>query len=295
MRKSDFSEFLSLYLSCFTEDDRETAVLIFDNLLSKELLLFEERNGRIASMLSLIECTLFFKGSPKKAYYLYAACTAPEYRGLGLMGSLLKKAEKTAKKNGICGILLKPAEASLFDFYKNFGYKTLFFCNTANLFLPCDSHFSPDKDAAPAREIPISKWIEKRDLLLPGLSNIFVQFNPRYLKSLLKEDRFFCDEYGNTLWAEKQGEKVTVKEILFSPASSHHAEQLLLSSVMSLNPNNAKGISVSTVPSSGNLKILKNPKTKPFGMFLPCLEDGLGRFSATDKDFEKAYLGIAFD
>ncbi len=105
------------------------------------------RDGVLTAQLFLIEGEI----CGRSGYYLFAACTAPEYRGQGCMAELLSKAEAFARQNGKAFIALVPAEKSLFDYYARFGYKTAFYYEkryvnnltalpSAERFVWCESH-----------------------------------------------------------------------------------------------------------------------------------------------------------
>lgn len=88
--------------------------------------LVEVRDGRAVSMLFLLDVTLCCEGEPFRGFYLYAACTLPEYRKRGIMESLLSAAHQFAIKEGADFIALRPANSQLFTYYQKNGYKTFF-------------------------------------------------------------------------------------------------------------------------------------------------------------------------
>ncbi len=59
--------------------------------------------------------------------YIYGACTSDRFRKLGLMSQLLDFSFKEDIKNNKAASILIPANLSLFDFYKKFGYIPAFF------------------------------------------------------------------------------------------------------------------------------------------------------------------------
>lgn len=70
------------------------------------------------SMVFLIHSTL----NGKKAHYLCCAATLKEYRGCGIMSSLIEYALEDARSKGECYSLLFPADDGLYGYYKRFGY-----------------------------------------------------------------------------------------------------------------------------------------------------------------------------
>lgn len=107
-------------------DSREAVEIFLDKRCLTQNTLVADVDGKIASMLFLLEGKIKAKDKILKAYYLYAAATLKEFRGKGIMAQMLCEAEKLAQSRGIDLICLKPAEKSLYGFYKKHGYKTVF-------------------------------------------------------------------------------------------------------------------------------------------------------------------------
>ena len=106
-----------LWLICFP--DVKTAVdMFFENIFDPSRCFIAKHNEAPVAMLFLIPCTL----GAKKAHYLYAACTKPEFRCKGIMGSLIEFALDKARKFGDSFSLLLPATADLYGYYKKLGY-----------------------------------------------------------------------------------------------------------------------------------------------------------------------------
>ena len=57
-----------------------------------------------------------------QGWYLYAAATAPPFRGRGLMGSLIQKAAGAERRAGADFICLYPAQESLYSYYARLGF-----------------------------------------------------------------------------------------------------------------------------------------------------------------------------
>ena len=124
---TDYTEYKKLYLLSFTDDTEEDAELLFKNVLSKANCVCEyDEKGSPIAMLFLMDTNILIENIPHPYYYLYAACTHPDYRGRGIMGRLLDKARQEAIKNNKEGIFLKPANKSLFDFYAKYGFYPYF-------------------------------------------------------------------------------------------------------------------------------------------------------------------------
>lgn len=79
-------------------------------------------NGKIVSVLYLLDCFIELDGYRYDGYYLYAAATKPESRGKGLMSALIRQAQDFAEKEGKAFIALVPGEESLYGYYRRFGF-----------------------------------------------------------------------------------------------------------------------------------------------------------------------------
>ena len=114
-------------------DSREAVEIFLDKRSLPQNTLVAEENGKTASMLFLLDGKIKVADKILKAYYLYAAATLKEFRGKGIMAQMLKEAGKLAQDRGVDLICLKPAEKSLYEFYKNHGYNTVFATKFASL------------------------------------------------------------------------------------------------------------------------------------------------------------------
>ena len=92
-----------------------------------------EENGKIVSMLFLLEGKVYCENILFSAYYLYAAATLKSHRGRGIMGDMLEFSKKFAAEKGVDLICLKPANDKLFEYYEKHGYKTVFSTKTVSL------------------------------------------------------------------------------------------------------------------------------------------------------------------
>lgn len=210
------TELKELYLLSFTEDTKEDADFLFEKVFSKAKLLYEELDGKTVSMLYLMDCTLKTKEKELPFYYLYAACTHPSYRGKGLMGELLKKARAFAKEKGKCGIILKPAKPSLFEFYENYGFSSFFKVAKAEI------SYSKLADIPTAKlyDVSLCEYDKIRKNLLPQLSDVFVSFPTELFCAAASECAVATDKNGSFVVFEKRGDTLLCKECLFDGKST---------------------------------------------------------------------------
>ncbi len=178
---TDYTEYKKLYLLCFTDDTEEDAELLFENVLSKAKMISEKNeNGQPIAMLFLMDANIVDNTKAFDYYYLYAACTHPDYRGKGIMSMLLERAKQAAIQNNKLGIFLKPANAPLFNFYAKSNFLPYFnVCkiNTvANEFLKA---YSPEFLNAEATTI--EEWHSIRKHFLNAINSSYVDFSKEIL------------------------------------------------------------------------------------------------------------------
>ena len=89
-----------------------------------ENLLLELQDDEIVSMAFLLPFTLM----NHCGHYIYAACTNEKYRGQGRMTALLTQAQAEGRKRGDVFSFLLPASDGLFEFYRDRGYTTPYYC-----------------------------------------------------------------------------------------------------------------------------------------------------------------------
>lgn len=130
--KSDKKGIISLWQEAFG-DSAEAVELFLKHKYIPENTVICEENGKVASMLFLLDGKLNIKSEKYNAYYLYAAATLKEFRGRGIMAEMLDFSKKLAAERNFDFICLKPAEDSLYGYYKRFGYKEIFSTKTVKI------------------------------------------------------------------------------------------------------------------------------------------------------------------
>lgn len=178
---SDYAKLKNLYLLCFTDDAEDDAEILFKNVLNKAKCISEyNQSGEPIAMLFLMDSNIIFNGTPFPYYYLYAACTHPEYRGKGIMGKLLAQAKQEAIKNNKDGIFLKPANKSLFDFYAKYEFAPYFkVCKINSSTTHFVKNFIPSLKGA--LKITLEEWYQLRKAFLSNLSDGYVDFSKEIL------------------------------------------------------------------------------------------------------------------
>ena len=128
---SDILQLLMLWQKCF-DDSEEMISLFMRKRFPDSFVLVAEEDGKIVSALYLISSNINNNGVIFPAHYVYSAATLPEYRGRGLMSSLIEFSFEVSRKNKAGYSFLLPSGTSSASFYEKFGYKNAFFKKTAS-------------------------------------------------------------------------------------------------------------------------------------------------------------------
>lgn len=120
--EKDSGSLIKIWHICFDDD-----VSIIQDFLSRGFDSFvAEIEGKAVAALHLINTQMAYNGNTIDGVYLYAAATLPKYRGIGIMGGLIDYANQEAKREGASFCALMPADPSLFNYYRKFGYFDFF-------------------------------------------------------------------------------------------------------------------------------------------------------------------------
>uniref|UniRef100_UPI003FF0CF45 GNAT family N-acetyltransferase n=1 Tax=Candidatus Fimivicinus sp. TaxID=3056640 RepID=UPI003FF0CF45 len=131
-RREDIPLLMELWETSFG-DSRAYISFFFKRRFSPQETFLFEWEGRPVSMLFLLDAQLQHAGKRYAVRYLYAACTAPSFRGQGVMHRLIDFAARSAAEEGADGIALVPASQGLFRYYAGCGFQNAFFCETLQL------------------------------------------------------------------------------------------------------------------------------------------------------------------
>lgn len=179
---------LSLYKKVFHEDGEDFAKTFTDKYFDK-CCRFIEKDGKIVSMLYLLDCKVFDGEATYSAFYLYAAATHPDYRNKGLMSKLISSVLKEDKV-----IITKPANDKLFSFYEKFGFAV------------CSFKDEIKKEFPKEETLNLEQYIELRKKLLINIPHI-----------VLSDAEFALDSlnlFGNGVYVAAVDEDGKVKEYI---------------------------------------------------------------------------------
>lgn len=120
--EGDYEKLKELWKMSF-DDSKESLDFFFENTVSPERVLAAFDGEIPVSVLYMLESEILIDKKEYSAYYIYAVCTHPDYRGNGLMKRLFREAFKVARERGIDYLFLVPEEEYLFEIYKKIGFK----------------------------------------------------------------------------------------------------------------------------------------------------------------------------
>lgn len=155
----DMKHIRHIWSAVFTEDtERERDRFLKTVRLGDECMLACV-DSKPVSMAFFLPAVLCIGGRKYSMRYLYAAATLPQYRGQGIFGDLLNTALLTLKEYGVAACFLNPAEPTLVDYYRRFGFRPAFFCETVS----GNAHIV----SIPLESLSDAEYIALRHALLP--------------------------------------------------------------------------------------------------------------------------------
>ncbi len=131
--ESDYNKLKKLWQTAF-DDSTESLDAFFENTTSCNRVLAVFDKAEPVSALYMLESSIIIDEKEYSAYYIYAVCTHPDYRGKGLMKSLFCELFKVAGDRGLCYLFLVPEEEYLFKIYKKLGFEIGFNYSEKELF-----------------------------------------------------------------------------------------------------------------------------------------------------------------
>jgi len=125
------NELIDLWHSSFEAD--AGVEYFFNYRFQPENCLVYTIDGKVASMLHMLPLQIVTAEGKVPAHYIYAAATLPDFRGQGLMASLLSAAVHVGEWRGDHYSALLPSEPSLYHYYAQHGYQEYFSTRFVNL------------------------------------------------------------------------------------------------------------------------------------------------------------------
>lgn len=215
--ESDVNSIKELWKSCFEDTDEAIDLFLKRNLKHAYLAI----DGEVMSMLFMLPTKI----NGRTACYLYAAATAEQYRGLGLMHGLIQSALASIGAE-LCVTL--PASDELYDYYKKRGFTELT-SNTASL--------------TRGEVITLAKPYEVQELVVGGYCGIrnrvlkdnFLFWNNEHIELALEYNALYGakiirSNYGYAI-AEVNGDTCYVREFICDDKNAPYLLTDLLSEV----------------------------------------------------------------
>lgn len=110
-------------------DSRNWMTNVFPRIYRDEeaLVIPEEDDSALISMLLLRRYSMMYRGMEFPAGYIYGAATSRRQQGKGYMSQLIADALRQARLRGDYVVTLQPARRRLYGFYDRFGFSTVFY------------------------------------------------------------------------------------------------------------------------------------------------------------------------
>ena len=131
--ESDYENLKELWQTAF-DDSREHLDFFFKNTVSCDNALVCFDSDKPVSALYMLESEILTEEKTCSAYYIYAVCTHPDFRGKGLMKGLFEELFNVAKSRNIDYLFLVPEEKYLYKIYEKLGFRTGFSYSQKTLF-----------------------------------------------------------------------------------------------------------------------------------------------------------------
>lgn len=124
--ESDYENLKALWKTSF-DDTKESLDSFFKNTVARDRVLAVFDENKPISGLYMLPSEIVKEEKSYSAYYIYAVCTHPNYRGKGFMKGLFEELFKVARGRGVDYLFLVPEEEHLFKLYEKLGFKNGFF------------------------------------------------------------------------------------------------------------------------------------------------------------------------
>lgn len=108
-------------------ESEEGIALFFSQIFSGERCIVAQEQGEVCGMFHILPASFIFGEERLSMAYLYALAVAPERRGKGIAGEVMRYLSWYLPRQGYQGAVLRPASPDLFDFYRKFGYRDTIF------------------------------------------------------------------------------------------------------------------------------------------------------------------------
>lgn len=244
--ESEYENLKELWKTAF-DDSKESIDYFFRNTVSPGRVLAVFYEGKPVSALYMLESEIENNKKIYSAYYIYAVCTHPDYRGNGLMKSLFEELFMVAKSRNIDYLFLVPEEEYLFKVYGKLGFKNGFSYSQRTLFKRDFNNIQNIENQKLTYET-YRKCIEENKKNVPVAVLKESTFDSFFNSVSGEVKTFFIENEGYALYEETE-EKLTVFELFGN-------ENLILNEVFNNTPKEEI-----------IYRKVANENTIPYGMF----------------------------
>ena len=136
--EKDYSEIIPVWQSGFDDNADDVAEFLAGTGGFCDRLVWREDKKIVAEM-NIIRCDLSIEGKRVSAVYFYALATLPEYRGRGIVSSMIRFALDKYAVDGMSYAMIVPAEEGLVGYYQRFGFDPI--CGAKIADIPSESIF----------------------------------------------------------------------------------------------------------------------------------------------------------
>ena len=137
--EKDYPEIIPVWQSGFDDDAAEDVAEFLAGTSGFCDRLVWREDEKIVAEMNIIHCNLSVEGEKESAAYFYALATLPEYRGRGIMSSMIRFALDKFAADGVSYAMIVPSEESLVSYYQRFGFEAV--CGAKIADIPSESIF----------------------------------------------------------------------------------------------------------------------------------------------------------
>ncbi len=120
-KTEDIPQIKQLWTQMFDDDTPDFCNFVFSSCKSEDIYIVKEDENIVSMLIAMAD--LEYKG--RKGFYLYSACTLPQYEGRGYMHALAEFALEDQRKQGKTFCVLQPADEKLFGFWASLGFANI--------------------------------------------------------------------------------------------------------------------------------------------------------------------------
>ena len=244
-RVSEYESLKALWQTAF-DDKKESLDFFFRNTVSPERVLAAFDAGEPVSVLYMLESEIEENEKTHSAYYIYAVCTHPKYRGMGLMKSLFNKLFMVAADRGVDYLFLVPEQEYLFGVYEKLGFKNGFYYSEKEVYKSDYEKLSSKNGELTYEDYRKCVSVHKKNVPVATLCES--TFNSFFNSQSGEVKTVFCENEGYALFEETEN-GIVIFELFGN-------EKLLLSKIFG-----------ATEKQSAILRCVSDENPVPYGMY----------------------------